>query len=251
MRPRLVTAFSSVAAIWTIVAIAALRLYDSAGGESFTTNINSQSAQGTIQMGLAVASIVGAIALQLSSRKSLLLLVPLIWLVPLTYVMLLLGAVIPGEIWYLPPLMLLVIATFINTSIYTQIASNRGRLFQLFTATLAAILGFFLVRWQFTNVLVAIAREIETSGEDKTLLMAYGSATVFTALSLFLAGGVISTFRNAISDSRRTVLLTGAFSSCLMLGSIIGLSFGGWLMIPSTLLMGLATLISNARDPQS
>ena len=169
-------------------------------------------------MGLAVTSLVGAIALQLSSRKSLLLLVPLIWLVPLTYVMLLLGAVIPGEIWYLPPLMLLVIATFINTSIYTQIASNRGRLFQLFTATLAAILGFFLVRWQFTNVLVAIAREIETSGEDKTLLMAYGSATVFTALSLFLAGGVISTFRNAISDSRRTVLLTGAFSSCLMLG---------------------------------
>jgi len=250
VRPRLVAAFSSVAATWTIVAAVALLLTSSSASESFATDINNQWSPGT-QVGLVIVSITGACLLLLASKGSLLLLAPIIWLVPLLYGILLLRIFTTDGIWYLPPLVLLLVASFVTTSIYTAINSNRGRIFQLFTATLAAIIGFFLVRWQFTNVLIAIARETETAGEDKPLLMAYGSAAVFTLLTLFLAGGVISSFRNAVSNSRKTVLLTGAFSGCLMLGSIIGLSFGGWLMIPSTLLMGLATLISNARDPES
>ncbi len=251
VKPRLVTAFVSVAAIWTcITAIALIIINDhTATSAPVTLNFTEQWAQEPTQIGLIIVSIAGAILLLFSSTGSRILLAPVIWIVPFTYTILLFQILVTNRIWYYPPLVLLVIASFTATSIYTAIPANRTKLIQLYAATLAAILGFYLIRWQFTNILIAIAREtVDTSGIDKTLLMAYGSATVFTLLALFLAGGVVSTFLNAISDSRRTVLITGGCSGCLMLGSIIGLSFGGWLMIPSTLLMGLATIISHSRD---
>ena len=249
VKSRLVTAFALVATGWSIITTVALILIAPSASDTLTVTIDNPWPQTPTQIGLVIVCIIGAILLVFSSTGSRILLAPVIWLVPLIYASLFVQISASSQIWYLPSLVLLVIASFIATLIYTAIHTNRAALAQLFVAALAAILGFYLVRWQFTNVLIAIARGTDgVSGADKTLLMAYGSAAVFTLLTLFLATGVASTFRNAISNSRRTVLLTGGCSGCLMLGSIIGLSFGGWLMIPSTLLMGVATLISNARD---
>jgi len=249
VKPRLIKAFASVAAIWTVLATIALIITSPIDNESLTSNITGQGTQASTPIFLIIISATGAIALLFASSGSRILLAPIAWIIALAYATLIVQVLASNRIWYLPPLALLLTASFISTSIYATVRSNRAKLFQLFAAALAAIVGFYLIRWQFTNVLIAIERETDRiPGTDKTLLMAYGSAAAFTFLGIFLAGGVVATFLNAVSNSRRAVLVTGGFTGCLMLGSIIGLSFGGWLMIPSTLLMGLATLISNSRE---
>ena len=249
MKPRLIKAFASVAAIWTALATLALIIASPIDNESLTSNINGQGIQALTPICLIIISATGAITLLFASSGSRILLAPIAWIMVLAYATLIVQTLAANRIWYLPPLALLLTASFISTSIYAAVKSNRAKLFQIFTAALAAVVGFYLIRWQFTNVLIAIERETgQVSGTDKTLLMAYGSAAVFTFLGVFLAGGVAATFLNAVSNSRRAILVTGGFTGCLTLGSIIGLSFGGWLMIPSTLLMGMATLISNSRE---
>ena len=247
MKQRLLKAFASVAAIWTV--LAAMALIIASPNESLTSTISDSGSQTSTQVCLMVISVAGAIVLILASSGSRILLAPIAWIIALAYATFIIQVLATNRIWYLPPLTLLLTASFISTSIYAAVNSNRAKLFQLFTAALAAILGFYLIRWQFTNVFIAIDRgPSQIPGTDKTLLMAYGSAAVFTFLGIFLTSGVVSTFVNTVSNSRRTVLVTGGFAGCLTLGSIIGLSFGGWLMIPSSLLLGLATLISNSRE---